>query len=270
MPRLGFESSLEILSVKVSGRWTSVKLEPQFIAALHEAARAEGRSIEEICSNLSEARERGSLASALRLYVAEHFRGRAGNGAAYGRMQEVMRELVGNGDVRIAMGQKEVLARRELGLEQLNGSARLLGGLFQYWKELTRGASMPALPGQMPLQRRGIDTMLHLIDVEADDPDRFVILRQAPITVIYRRGNNVPLSALGATLYSRELKADYVAAKFRRAPLLERVWARTPEGEIRYHRLILPGSADGRTKRLLIGVAPVEEARQARPLRGAG
>jgi hypothetical protein len=99
--------------------------------------------------------------------------------------------------------------------------------------------------------------MVHVIDVRADNPDEFVILRQAPITVIYRRGDNVPLRALGRSLYSRELKSDYVGAKFKNAPILQRLWARTPEGEIRYDRLILPSRADGPTDRLIVGVAPI-------------
>ena len=109
----------------------------------------------------------------------------------------------------------------------------------------------------VPLRERGLDPMVHVIDVRADDPDEFVILRQAPITVIYRRGDNVPLRSLGRSLYSRELKSDYVAAKFRRAPTLQRLWARTTEGEIRYDRLILPARQDGPTDRLIIGVAPI-------------
>ena len=45
-----------------------------------------------------------------------------------------------------------------------------------------------------------------------------MILRQAPITVIYRRGDNVPLHGLGPNLYAQELKADYLRAKLKRTP----------------------------------------------------
>ncbi len=257
MPRLRYESALEPYSVKVSGRWTTVKLEPELKHALDDVARAEGRSVDDICSRLSVGQLRGSLASALRLYLIEYYRSRHGAVTAYGVVQEIVREMSSAGDFRLATNRKELLARRDLDLDELNHSAARLRPLFQFWKEHLRGLPRSRDGGLVTLRERGLEPMVHVIDVRADDPDEFVILRQAPITVIYRRGDNVPLKALGRSLYSRELKTDYVAAKYRHAPSLQRLWARTGEGEIRYDRLILPNRSDGPTDRLIIGVAPI-------------
>ena len=257
MPRIRYETALEPYSVKVSGRWTTVKLEPELKAGLEDIARAEGRSIDDICSTLSTGRLRGSLASALRLYLLDHYRSRHGPVTAYGVMQEIVREMSGAGEFRLATSRKEVVARRDLDLDELNRSATQLRPLFQIWKEQLRSQPRSRDGGLVPLREHGLDAMVHVIDVRADDPDAFVILRQAPITVIYRRGDNVPLKALGRSLYARELKSDYVAAKYRHAPALQRLWARTAEGEIRYDRLILADPAEGPIDRLIIGVAPV-------------
>ena len=257
MPRLRYESVLEPYSVKVSGRWTTVKLEPELKHALDDVARAEGRSVDDICSDLSTGRFRGSLASALRLYLLEYYRSRHGPVTAYGVVQEIVREMSGTGEFRLATSRTEVVARRDLELDELNRSASHLRPLFQYWKGQLRSQPRSRDASLASLREGALEPMVHVIDVRADNPDEFVILRQAPITVIYRRGDNVPLRALGRSLYSRELKSDYVAAKYRQAPMLQRLWARTAEGEIRYDRLILPTRADGPADRLIIGVAPI-------------
>lgn len=257
MPRLRYESTLEPYSVKVSGRWTTVKLEPELKHALDDVARAEGRSVDDICTGLSSGRLRGSLASALRLYLLDYYRTRHGPITAYGVVQEIVREMSGAGEFRMATSRTEIVARRDLELDELNRSALQLRPLFQYWKEQLPSLQRTRDGALTPLRHRGLEPMVHVIDVRANDPNEFVILRQAPITVIYRRGDNVPLRALGRSLYSRELKTDYVTAKYQHAPILQRLWARTPEGEIRYDRLILPSRADAPTDRLIIGVSPI-------------
>jgi predicted DNA-binding ribbon-helix-helix protein len=255
---LRFETALEPYSVKVSGHWTTVKIEPELKHALDDVARAEGRSVDDICSSLSSGRFRGSLASALRRYLLEYYRSRHGAVTAYGVVQEIVREMSGAGEFRLATNRKELLARRDLELDELSRSAARLRPLFEFWKQHLRTLPRSRDGGLVPILEHGLEPMVHVIDVRADDPDEFVILRQAPITVIYRRGDNVPLRALGRSLYSRELKTDYVAAKYRHAPSLQRLWARTAEGEIRYDRLILPSRSDGPTDRLIIGVAPID------------
>jgi predicted DNA-binding ribbon-helix-helix protein len=79
-----YETSLETYSVKVAGRWTSVKLEPELMDALEEVARAEGRTVDETCDCVAAARRKGSLTSALRLHVMQHYRQRIARQTRFG------------------------------------------------------------------------------------------------------------------------------------------------------------------------------------------
>src|SRR5437870_3750458 len=71
------------------------------------------------------------------------------------------------------------------------------------------------------LRAVGFDANIHLMDVEATNPDEYRIIRLAPITILHRATDNVPLKSLGDTLYAREIRADYSAAKFKGKPVLQ-------------------------------------------------
>src|SRR5258708_1045774 len=88
-PSNRYESSLETFSVKVSGRWTTVRLEAELMAALRDVALAEGCDIGDICTRLAEHRRSGSLTSSLRLYILRHFQERAGEQVALGPTSEL-------------------------------------------------------------------------------------------------------------------------------------------------------------------------------------
>lgn len=62
------QSSLVAKNVRINGRRTSMRLEPEFWGALREVARREGRSVAEICSRAAQDCP-GSVTSAVRVYV---------------------------------------------------------------------------------------------------------------------------------------------------------------------------------------------------------
>ncbi len=77
MERELLESVLESRNVTVSGRRTSMRLEPDMWDALAEICRREGMTMNQLCSRIDEMRRGGSLTSATRVYVMRYFRRRA-------------------------------------------------------------------------------------------------------------------------------------------------------------------------------------------------
>ncbi len=261
-----YESSLETYSVKVAGRWTTVRLEPAMMIALKQVALAEGGDIGEICTRLARDRRRGSLASAVRLYVLKHYRDRAGEWMGPGPWVDAASALGGFRAALLATERDDYVLRQNLDLGGADDLDSGIGFLFAYWKALSKGSDHPDFNDFTlnALQPVGFDPYVHLVDVDAADPEEFRIIRQAPKTVICRIGDNVPLKRLGDTLYPREIKTDYNTAKLRRMPVLQRVAVRTSEGAIKYQRIILPcGSWDGRISRLVVGVAPLGRVSRA-------
>ncbi len=254
-----YESSLETYSVKVAGRWTTVRLEAELMAALKDVALAEGCDISDICTRLSEQRRHGSLTSALRLYILKHYRDRAGQ-RLHGSSSELAKEIEAFRRSLLATEERNYVLRHDLDLDRVGEADPGIAFLFAYWKALTKGAAQAAYEDFRleTLSSVGFDPNVHLMDVQAANPEEYRILRLAPITMLHRASDNVPLKTLGDTLYAREIRADYSAAKFRGEPVLQRLSVRTAEGALKYERIILPCSlGDGRTDRLVVGVTPL-------------
>ena len=68
------ESPLVTRNVSVSGRRTSVRLEPDLWEALRDIAAREDRSMNEICSDIDRTRGDTSLTSAMHIYIVNYFR----------------------------------------------------------------------------------------------------------------------------------------------------------------------------------------------------
>ena len=85
-------SSLVNRNIVVSGRRTSVRLEPQMWDALAEIALLEGKSAHEVCSDVDRFRHESSLTAGLRVFILRYFRDaatpeghiRAGHGGGAG------------------------------------------------------------------------------------------------------------------------------------------------------------------------------------------
>jgi predicted DNA-binding ribbon-helix-helix protein len=255
-----YESSLETYSVKVCGRWTTVRLEAELMAALKDVALAEGCEIGDICTRLAQHRRQGSLTSALRLYILKHYRDRTSQRMALGPSSDLAHEIETFRRSLLATEERNYVLRHELDLDRVGEADPGIAFLFAYWKALCKGAEQPSY-GEFKLDTLssvGFEANVHLMDVEASNPDEFRIMRLAPITMLHRAADNVPLKTLGDTLYAREIRADYSAAKFRAEPVLQRLSVRTTEGTLKYERIILPCAVqDGRVGRLVVGVTPL-------------
>jgi predicted DNA-binding ribbon-helix-helix protein len=271
-PSSRYETSLETYSIKVAGRWTTVRLELELMAALKDVALAEGCEIGDICTRLAQQRKQGSLTSALRLYILKHYRDRAGQHAGLGPASELAKELESFRRSLLATEERNYVLRHDLDIERVGKADPGIGFLFAYWQALAKGSARPSYDDFKldTLSSVGFDANIHLIDVDAPAPDEFRVIRQAPVTVLHRATDNVPLKALGDTLYAREIRADYSAAKFKGRPVLQQLSVRTAEGALRYERIILPCAVqDGRIGRLIVGVTPLSKLAPPRTSRQA-
>jgi hypothetical protein len=227
------------------------------MAALREIALAEGTDVAEICTRVAQVRGQGSLTSALRLYILKQYRERA---RALGPSAELARQLESFRRSQLATDERDYVLRHELDLDRVADADLGFAFLFTYWKALAKGGTRPRYDDFKleTLRSIGFDANVRLVDVEAPDPNEFRIIRQAPVTMIYRTPNGAPFKVMGDSLYAREIKVDYSIAKYKTEPMLQRLSVRTPEGALRYQRIMLPCSVgDGPTGRLIIGVAPL-------------
>ncbi len=186
------------------------------------------------------------------------YRERAGYRMVRSPSSELAKELEAYRRSLLATEERDYVLRHDLDLDRLRDADPGVGFMYSYWKALCKGASQPKYDDFKldTLRSIGFDAQVHLIDVAAPSPDEFRIIRQAPVTRIYRAPDNVPLKTLGQTLYARELKADYSSAKFNARPVLQQISVRSREGAVKYDRIILPCSIDDSgTGRLLVGVA---------------
>lgn len=67
-------STLVLRNVRVSGRRTSLRLEPQMWDALDEIALREGLSVGELCTKLDGSRSASALTAAVRVFIMSYFR----------------------------------------------------------------------------------------------------------------------------------------------------------------------------------------------------
>jgi predicted DNA-binding ribbon-helix-helix protein len=76
-------------NVRISGRRTSVRLEPEMWEALDEVAATQGCTVHDLCSAVSELRHpEASFTGALRVFVMEYFRSAAKTNRPVGLIQK--------------------------------------------------------------------------------------------------------------------------------------------------------------------------------------
>jgi predicted DNA-binding ribbon-helix-helix protein len=259
--RQRYVSTLENYNLRLAGRWTTVRMEPPIMEALKAIALAETLTIHELCTQVAKRRSAGSATSALRLFAAMYFRERceAASMASLSSPSGLAAEILTYRNLRLETDDRDYVIRNDMELGAVHQENPGLSFLLAYWRAL--GGGQPPLSSSLelsPLDRVDFLRWIHVIDVSAADPDDFRNLRQAPATVIYKRPDQTPLRAMGKSLYVQSLKADYSAVKWTRRPSFQRVAVKSPEGSIRYHRLILPwAQRDGTVDRLVVGVYPI-------------
>lgn len=64
-------------NVTVSGRRTSIRMEPAMWEALHEICELENRSVHELCTMMDNRRGDNGLTASLRVFITHYFRKRA-------------------------------------------------------------------------------------------------------------------------------------------------------------------------------------------------
>lgn len=258
--RRRYVSTLENFNLRIKGRWTTVRMEPPIMDALRTIALAESKSLHDLCSQIAAKRAAGSLTSALRLYAATYFRNRceAVTGALSGS-SGLASEILTYRNIHLETDERDYVVRNQMDFSEVHAEHPGLGFLLAYWRAMKGGLPPPSSAIDLePLQGVDAAKWVHIIDVSESSPDEYRNLLQAPVTVIYRRPNNVPLRSLGNTLYVQSLKTDYEAVKRTRQPSFQRLSVKSPEGSIRYIRLILPWARqDGKIERLVVGVYPI-------------
>ena len=67
-------------SIVVAGHKTSVSLEEAFWTSMKEISASRGMTLSDLVSEIDKGRKQGNLSSAIRLYVLDYFRTKAGAG----------------------------------------------------------------------------------------------------------------------------------------------------------------------------------------------
>ena len=65
-------------SIVVAGHKTSVSLEEAFWSSMKEISTARSMTLSDLVSEIEKGRRQGNLSSAIRLYVLDHYRSKAG------------------------------------------------------------------------------------------------------------------------------------------------------------------------------------------------
>jgi len=65
-------------SIVVAGHKTSVSLEEAFWTSMKEISASRGMTLSDLVSEIDKGRKQGNLSSAIRLYVLDYFRAKAG------------------------------------------------------------------------------------------------------------------------------------------------------------------------------------------------
>ena len=71
-------------TITIAGRKTSVSLEDGFWEGVKDIAKARRMTISDLVGSIDKEREQGSLSSALRLFVLDHYQKRATSGLVVG------------------------------------------------------------------------------------------------------------------------------------------------------------------------------------------
>jgi predicted DNA-binding ribbon-helix-helix protein len=243
----------EIYQVKLGGRWTSVRIERQVMRALREIAHGWGIGVNDLCTEVACTRDEGSFASALRVFVVDHYR-------------QLLRGRDLGADV------PHTIERRTIPVGAADASEPL-ANLYRWWTD-----RRPA-PGGVPshadidpglLKRLGL-RMVHVVDSTSDDPlgYRFRVFARQAAALLGRE--DLPGSRLGEypnATYRSAVAEDYLGAVVQKAPRIQEVSCTVGGRSHRYQRLIAPFGPCGKADCLLVAVGSVEIG--AAPERRAG
>jgi predicted DNA-binding ribbon-helix-helix protein len=249
-------TSLETYSVKLGERWTTLRVEPEFMWALREIARTLGIGVNDLCTEIACGSGEGSLISAVRVFVVNHYRRRLGT-------------LEG------VAGGYSTITRRPIPLGAADAPAELVS-LYRWWREhCAPGGGVPAHGAIDPglFRRLGLGGMVHVVDVTADDPANYRF-RVFGKRVALAWGGDFAGGRLGdlqGPQYRSATVEDYLTVAATETPQLQEVDAWLGGNHRIYQRLIVPlATSHGKRDCLLVAVryrpgfaATVDQPRRA-------
>jgi predicted DNA-binding ribbon-helix-helix protein len=239
---------LETYPIKLGGRWTTIRLEPEIMRALREIALALGIGLHDLCTEIAVARSGGSFTSSLRVFAVNYYR-----------------RLLG--DPRAAGGDGYRVVRRTL----TSGTAEIapaLTHLLRWWQaRCPASGRVPAHHAIDPdlLKALDLDGMVHMVDASTDDPLNFrfrvfggrVAETGGPDFTGYR------LAEVPGAEYRAAAVEDYRAAAAMAVPRLQEIETSAGKSRRIYQRLIAPVSVWGRGVDCLLVAVRYKSAQRA-------
>jgi len=237
-------SRLMTFSIKVGGRWTTVRLERELMLALEDLARGMGLGIHELCTEIALDRPEGSFTSALRVFLVNHYRRvAAANGFRSGpRRVEATASWAGS---------ESSVRRRVIGVGAGDASSELVS-LYRWWEE-----QRPAGDGRVPahhhlnpdvLRKLRLGGLVHTVDANFADPMsyRFRVFGRTVATVGGRDFAGLRIAEVPGRAYRLAAAEEYYTVVTTGAPRLHEIDASVGNSRRVYQRLILPFSGTGR------------------------
>jgi predicted DNA-binding ribbon-helix-helix protein len=247
----GFTSTLDTFSIRIGGRWTTIRLEPELMNALRDIADAIGISVHELCTEIAVDCFDGSFTSTLRVFILEYFRGLVPERLTSRGMADTMPR-------GLSLFPRRDWMRRSPIAEGAKDAVPQLVGFYQWWRQNRPAANrVPAQIDPRVIRELGLGGLVHIVEVGAADPMNFryrVWGRRVRMTGVRSLSGHL-LSALPGPEYRNAAAEDYFSAATSGCPRLQLIDASVHGSRRVYQRLILPFSgSDGKPDRLLIAV----------------
>jgi predicted DNA-binding ribbon-helix-helix protein len=247
----GFTSTLDTFSIRIGGRWTTIRLEPELMNALREIADAIDISIHELCTEIAVDCFDGSFTSTLRVFILEYFRGLVpdrltGHGAAHALPRG------------LSLFPRRDWMRRSSIAEGAREAEPQLVSFYQWWRQSRpAGNRLPIQIDPRVVRELGLGGLVHIVEAQAADPMNFRYRlwgRRVRMTGGKSLSGHL-LSALPGPEYRNAAAEDYFSVATSGCPRLQLIDASVHGSRRVYQRLILPFSgSDGKPDRLLVAV----------------
>ena len=247
-------SRLETFSVKLGGRWTTIRLERELMGALRDIAADMGIGVHELCTEIAVDRPEGSFTSALRVFIVEHYRRFTGAGPTRAPHPAMARRAIW------ARRDQYWVKRRTIAVGAHETAAELIG-LYGWWKErIPAHGRVPAHENINPdlLRRLGLAGLVHTVDASLADPMnyRFRVFGRKVAQVGAHDFAGWRISELPGREYQVAAAEDYYTTVTTGVPRLQQIEASVGGARRVYQRLIVPFSRyGGKPDCLLVAVA---------------
>jgi len=248
-----FNSRLETFSIKLGGRWTTIRLEPEMMDALHEIARSLGISVNELCTEIAVDRSDGSFTSALRVFIVSYFRSLVPSNVDLGGGRRLF------APEPQCRREHDWVRRRLIPVGAKNAASELVA-FYRWWEERrTLGNRIPSHADIDPrvINELGLSGFVHVVDASMADPMNFRFRLWAHRVLLSGARNFAGwrLGELPGREYRDAAAEDYFTAVTMGAPRFQKIDASVSDSRRVYQRLIVPFLGnDGKPDRLLIAV----------------